>query len=455
MLKYNASLLAIISLAIVLFGFLVFGMINNNSTLIIIPLVFPLIVIFLRTPFLGLLVLIFLIPLETVFFTIIPGTLTVTRLLGLIVAGIYSIYFLEKRLVVRVPGSFRWFIALFVFALFSLLWTWDRDATLVRLQVFVQMLVLGLILINEVNTFERLRTIVGVFLVACLIVGFLSIFRINDIITDTARLTLGEGQAPNEFVLYVGLITIASIVLWIYGGARYKLISLLVGISTILLLIGAGTRQAPLALLLTFSSLIFIGSKQISSIVIVVLTILSAVVAFQVLVDFDLLNDHLIARLNLDNAIETRGSGRLDIWIVGAVTLRENPLTGVGFDSFPSAFQYYALRSPIVRRDLLTRDRAGGHNDFVQIAAELGIPGIILFVSGFATVVHNLLRASKESVGKAGHAWLILSFGLLIYIIGMSLSADMLWRKGYWVIIGLAVSAPYIFVPKIHENSGY
>lgn len=84
---------------------------------------------------------------------------------------------------------------------------------------------------------------------------------------------------------------------------------------------------------------------------------------------FDIANDY-----NMTDEI-----GRVEIWKRGMGYMASNPLTGVGVNAFPVAEG--------VISDLASRQAEGiglkwsaAHSSFVQIAAELGLPGIIAFL---------------------------------------------------------------------------
>lgn len=84
---------------------------------------------------------------------------------------------------------------------------------------------------------------------------------------------------------------------------------------------------------------------------------------------FDIANDY-----NMTDEI-----GRVEIWKRGMGYMASNPLTGVGVNAFPIAEGMIS--------DLASRQSEGiglkwsaAHSSFVQIAAELGVPGIIAFL---------------------------------------------------------------------------
>jgi O-antigen ligase len=81
---------------------------------------------------------------------------------------------------------------------------------------------------------------------------------------------------------------------------------------------------------------------------------------------------------------------RLELWHDALVIVGEHPVAGAGFSRFEEL-------SPTARSD---RDARWAHNEFLQVGAETGIPGLVLVVSlfvwGFAR-----LAIGAESMGRA------------------------------------------------------
>jgi O-antigen ligase len=91
----------------------------------------------------------------------------------------------------------------------------------------------------------------------------------------------------------------------------------------------------------------------------------------------------------------TQESGRLQIWSRGVGYMREHPILGVGPGNFPVA---EGTLSPFAERQQFgigVRWNAA-HNSFIQIGAELGIPGLVLFIGMMATAFVALHRSDHD-----------------------------------------------------------
>jgi len=88
----------------------------------------------------------------------------------------------------------------------------------------------------------------------------------------------------------------------------------------------------------------------------------------------------------------TDEQGRVRIWRRGLGYMIEHPVLGVGAGNFPRA---EGTISPLVARQPRGRSLKWGppHNSYVQVAAELGVPGFLIFI-GFLVHVFRGLRAA-------------------------------------------------------------
>jgi O-antigen ligase len=68
---------------------------------------------------------------------------------------------------------------------------------------------------------------------------------------------------------------------------------------------------------------------------------------------------------------------RLEIWKVARAIIAENPVTGVGLGAYPEAHYTYSQRPMFDPIALGHRDT---HSTYLKIAAEMGIPGLMLFL---------------------------------------------------------------------------
>jgi O-antigen ligase len=88
-------------------------------------------------------------------------------------------------------------------------------------------------------------------------------------------------------------------------------------------------------------------------------------------------------------------SGRMQIWRRGVGYMLQHPILGVGPNNFQTA---EGTLSPFAQRQQFgvgVRWNAA-HNTFVQVGAELGLPGLILFVAVIASALRVLRRSGRR-----------------------------------------------------------
>src|SRR5882672_7280822 len=90
----------------------------------------------------------------------------------------------------------------------------------------------------------------------------------------------------------------------------------------------------------------------------------------------------------------TSNEGRVKVWKRGIGYMVEHPLLGVGGENFPVA---EGTISPLARLQERGRPVRWGaaHSTFVQVAAELGVPGLLLFMGLIVTAFRALRRVIR------------------------------------------------------------
>jgi O-antigen ligase len=83
------------------------------------------------------------------------------------------------------------------------------------------------------------------------------------------------------------------------------------------------------------------------------------------------------------------GSGRTDLWNVGARVAENHPVVGVGIGNFQAVESRYAFGTfNLPRFDLVSNTPTVVHNMYLNVLAELGIVGLVLFVVVIAYALH-------------------------------------------------------------------
>ena len=149
---------------------------------------------------------------------------------------------------------------------------------------------------------------------------------------------------------------------------------------------------------------------------------------------------------------ETSETGRIKTWERGLGYMAQHPLLGVGADNFWFA---EGTISPLAWRQQYGRAVRWGaaHNSFVQVGAELGVPGLLLFVAILASTFASLRRVAKYAIETAPgvHGPPRLAQSLMAALIGFSVGAFFLslaYAEMLYTLIALAVALEKISRPK-------
>jgi O-antigen ligase len=115
----------------------------------------------------------------------------------------------------------------------------------------------------------------------------------------------------------------------------------------------------------------------------------------------------------------TSEEGRLKIWERGLTYMTAHPVLGVGVSNFQTA---EGTISPLARRREygLPVHWGAAHNSFVQVGAELGIPGLACFVGLIASVAMSLRRVTRRALATGPYAVRVsrLAQGLMGALVG-------------------------------------
>ena len=139
-------------------------------------------------------------------------------------------------------------------------------------------------------------------------------------------------------------------------------------------------------------------------------------------------------RARFASSFTSAGSGERDKLLeTGLRAVADHPLAGVGLGRFHPALYADASTPQAVR------DNAGkAHNQFLSIAAELGVPGLLLFL----WLLGSLARAMRpdRALGVAG-------LGALFFFALVSLSHDPLFQAPFSMALALCLGAARVRTP--------
>lgn len=401
-------------------------------------------------PLLGLMALAFVIPFENITVELTDGAGTLTRFLGIFVAGTW----LARKLVRReswdpiVRSAPMVAMALFVvFALASNLWTqipFSVPGQAVRLVMFISLAVLTVDLVRD---WEDARRLIGSLLAGGLVA---SVLVVNQYLTHGGRAgdDIGGGINSTGMVL-VTLVPLAfCLVRTCSGGWRFLGFTYLaLGLPAVLLTF---SRAALLVLTLLMGielayslwtgrgrGALIAGGAAV------------ALLAFH-LVPFDEVTER--AETIAPTIERTFQGGTGDVPTTSArgyhikvalAIFRDHPVVGAGWGSYRRLFvEDYQFRVP-GSWNIYGSPRSP-HGTFWGVLANLGLIGLLLWLLGLGLAAWTLVRARRVTAGSSpalqrirlsAHAVGLCLLALVLYM-GFQ---DMEARKVFWIVFGMAV----------------
>jgi O-antigen ligase len=141
----------------------------------------------------------------------------------------------------------------------------------------------------------------------------------------------------------------------------------------------------------------------------------------------------------VDNSLLSRATETLS----AALVMVDHPLIGVGPGMFPAYYEAYANTVGILVRNDIERQ---AHNLYLGFGAELGVPGLIVFLVIAYSVVRMLLAARRASIVKRPDLERLTTPFLLAlmtyYVTGMFLHLS--FARFYWLMLAVATAAAVV-----------
>ena len=383
----------------------------------------------IANPLHSLLLYIVLMPIEEV---IVLGALgTLTKLAAIIFVATY-LYHRRFRLDIRSFSRPAWLFILW--ALASLIWSIQADW--VGFNQLLQLFIMAFLIADYVSANPALvSTIMSAYTVSSFfvaIVGIVNFFRGLDAsgISQSARTSAIEGQSVAHFAYYMLPAFLFSFQL-IFDDNKSKLMRFMAALAATVLLLAilmSGTRGAWLAIIVVILT-VYIPRMQLKQqVVLVSVFIVMAFAAMQIPAV------EKFVEFRTSTALESGGAGRLDIWKISLETFLAHPILGAGIRNTHEAmtlsnfedtpFNVY-IKEPF-------RSRVS-HNIYIQIAIELGLVGLLIFLIWMWRLLLSLSFSTE---------WLIVLAYFVAMLVG-GLTNPQLNRKYFWLVLGLAEGLRY------------
>jgi O-antigen ligase len=135
------------------------------------------------------------------------------------------------------------------------------------------------------------------------------------------------------------------------------------------------------------------------------------------------------------------GSGRSDLWTIGLRMVDAHPVRGVGTGNFSNNSIHYLLEpGAIVRDDFIVDIPKVAHNIYLEVLAELGVPGLALFLAVLIGAMGTGLVAARTFARIGDTHMELVARSVVVACIGI-LTAEFFaseqYNKPLWLLLSL------------------
>lgn len=385
-----------------------------------------------------------------------------------------------RRLPIVAPPMLGWMVVLLLIYLVSALFSSDTTVSWDAVVIFlVEGFGLYFLLINVIRTPEMLRLTTWVLLASGALV---SLPAIHQVLTDNYDfLYFGFAQADSAIRTGVTTLTgevvqprmagpigetnrFAQVMLMLVPLGLFRVIGetslalrVLAGLMTVAVTLGvvlSFSRGGAVGLVALVAALVVLRMVRLRYVLVVLLALALIVVSFPQY--FDRVTSIVAASgfagetptSEVDNSLLSRATETL----AAALVMVDHPVVGVGPGMFPAYYEEYAQVVGLLIRNDAERQ---AHNLYLGLGAEVGIPGLIVFlIIGFVTM-RMLLRARRVSlVRRPDLERLTTPFLLALltyYVTGLFLHLS--FGRFYWLMLAVAGAAAIITLREVAADA--
>jgi O-antigen ligase len=328
-------------------------------------------------------------------------------------------------------------LSLLVWCTATLVWASDRSAVLDNVSRLAQLVSLVFITYSAVRKPRDLLVVGWALLIGALVT---SVFALANGTLNAGRLTGGIFN-PNAFAVEMVIALVIAMFLLVstqHIWLRLLLLALLVPLAVAF--VETQSRSGVVALVAALLVAIIVGGPWRGRVTAVILLAAALGLAYYV----------YAAPPELRERVTSIGSGtsqasplRADTWQIALRVTRDHPILGVGLGNFPDVESRYVTADVnIVQVGTLRRLELVVHNTYLEILAELGLVGLILFAAVLTMTIGRALAMLARGGSEAGGR--LLARAIVAATAGV-MTAQIFnsgeYSKQLWLLLGLAVAA--------------
>ena len=398
----------------------------------------PVALAMIASPAVGTGVLLLAMPMEEL--AAISGGGTLNKLIGLSAVGAWLLHTLLRREPIRAPAIALPLAGLVLWGAASVLWAVDPGASIHTLVTYLQLLGLYLLVVNVLATPAALRRALHAHVAGATALSVMGLYltwqgvlqRGRTAIVVDHQLLLEPNAYAAALILPVAICLTGS--LDRHRGTFERLALTLAGALCVTTLLLTMSRGAVVALAV-MAIVVSVARGQL------LLPVLAVLIAIPGLL---LAPPEFWDRWTQAATLADRGAGRLDIWRVGWVVIRQHPFLGVGLGCFPVVYYEYLSQAAGISwrhaqavAEVLIKYP---HNIYLGTTAELGIPGIGLLLAALGLHLRAAfqtwrgLQARRHPAAELALTAVAALFALAV----QGAAFDIAHRKYLWVALGVA-----------------
>jgi O-antigen ligase len=351
----------------------------------------------------------------------------------------------HKGLIATHPGLALALVLLACWPALSALWATDTFAAVGGAQRWALNLALVPIVFAAVREPRHVRWLFAIFVIGGLATALATIAGVGGVSVESEEGRLGSGAInPNALG---GALVIASVFAGALGAARERTIStralwLLAGAVAAIGLAATLSRGALLGMAVAFlvAPLVAGPGRRVPALLlggIACAAIALSIVAF--------VPETAAQRLT---SSDHTGSGRTDIWRVGLRMAEDHPVVGVGSDNFAETSIRYLVRPGVIQMDEFIVDTPKvAHNVYLQVFAELGIVGLLLYLTVIGLCLRAALQAARNFHRRGDRSADLLARALVVALVGLlaaTFFSSQLYSKQLYLLLALGPALLHI-----------
>jgi O-antigen ligase len=321
-------------------------------------------------------------------------------------------------------------VALALWAALSATWADSSSVAIASTLTFVLNMLLLPIVMVAVRRREHLRWVLAAFLIGAIVstaYGFTASLG-----TSQGRLEGGIGDANEQAAVLVAAIPIA---LALGNAMRRPILRGLCWAGGVFCLFGVFTTLSRGGLIalgcVMVAAVVFGGRWRAKAAVLLAMTALGTVTYYFAVAP-------LAARQRVENA---GTSGRSDIWHVGWRMVEAHPLIGSGAGNFQQAAIHYVQGiGTLTEANNIVDVPHVAHNVYLELLADLGIPGLLAFLGVVGSAALAAARAAWAFERQGDREMELIARGMVLALVAF-MSADVFLSgessKQLWLTIAL------------------